>query len=82
MKLLMITGGLLGFGIGLTLGWVRESSWPTILWRASLGACLGGLLLRWWGRQWVAALRESLRQRQEGGDRGAAPETAPTAAKS
>lgn len=82
MKLLMITGGLLGFGIGLALGWARESTWPTILWRASLGACLSGLLMRWWGRRWVAALQASLLQRRAVPESEAGPAAAPSALKS
>lgn len=59
MKYLMILGGLLGFGIGLIFGWIQESSWPSILWRASVAAYVAGLLLRWWGRIWMQGLRQA-----------------------
>ena len=69
MKLLMIFGGLLGFGIGLALSWVQESSWPYTLWRACLSAYLAGLLMRWWGRIWLKSLGQVLRQRQAATDK-------------
>jgi hypothetical protein len=52
MKLLLLIGGLLGFGIGLIFGWAQESAWPSCLWHACIAAYVGGLLLRWWGRAW------------------------------
>ena len=64
MKLTMALGGFLGFGIGLLLSWVQGSSWPSVVWRSSLAALLAGLLLRWWGRLWVASLKQSHQDRQ------------------
>ena len=58
MKLLMLTGGFLGFGIGLAFSWAQSSAWPDVLWRAGVAAYGGGLLLRWWGRLWMKSLRE------------------------
>jgi hypothetical protein len=63
MKLMMITGGLVGFSLGLGLGWVRDAAWPSILWRASVAAYLGGMLLRWWGKLWLKAWQAALQQR-------------------
>jgi hypothetical protein len=64
MKVLMILGGFLGFATGVTFGMVQESSWPSILWRSSGAALATGLLLRWWGRQWVARFHDARRERQ------------------
>jgi hypothetical protein len=63
MKLFMILGGLIGFGIGVSAGLAQDRAWPDILWRASVGALLAGVVLRWWGRVWVTCFRDSLRER-------------------
>jgi hypothetical protein len=52
MKLLLLIGGVLGFGIGLTFSWAQECSWPSSLWHGCLAAYIAGILLRWWGRAW------------------------------
>lgn len=58
MKKLMILGGLLGFSIGLGFGLAHGSSWPSVLWRASVASFCAGWLSRWWGGIWVRSLRE------------------------
>ena len=63
MKLLMILGGLVGFVIGITFGIAQESPWPSVIWRASIGAYLAGMLMRWWGRVWVRGLQEAHHER-------------------
>ena len=60
MKLLLLIGGLLGFGIGFLFSWVQDSSWPCCLWHACLAAYVASLLMRWWGRAWRKSLAESL----------------------
>lgn len=64
MKLLMILGGLLGFGMGVGLGLAHGRPWPDIFWRASVAALVAGWVFRWWGgvcfRGFVAAHRERL----------------------
>ena len=66
MKLIMVLGGLIGFGIGLASalaggpGGLQAGG----LWRAALTALLGGILLRWWGQLWVQCLRDAQKQRQ------------------
>jgi hypothetical protein len=64
MKLLMILGACIGFGIGVLFSWASESGWPSVLWRASATAYCAGLLMRWWGRMWVKGLREVLVERR------------------
>jgi hypothetical protein len=58
MKAMMLVGGLLGFLIGMGFALAQESEWPSALWRASIGAYLAGLLMRWWGRVWVNSIRQ------------------------
>ncbi|MEW6156426.1 MAG: hypothetical protein AB1813_03280 [Verrucomicrobiota bacterium] len=60
---MMILGGLLGFTIGVGFGLAQSSGWPSILWRASLAAYVGGLLLRWWGRVWARSLQQAHQER-------------------
>jgi hypothetical protein len=64
MKKLMITGGLLGFVIGISFGLLQQSGWPSILWRASVAAFGSGLLMRWWGRIWVRSLQQAYQDRR------------------
>jgi hypothetical protein len=59
MKLLLLTGGLMGFGIGLGLGLVHEQSLPHALMHACVALNVGALLMRWWGRVWMKALEDS-----------------------
>jgi hypothetical protein len=63
MKLLMILGGLVGFVIGITFGIAQESPWPSVIWRASIGAYVAGMLMRWWGRVWVRGLQAAHHER-------------------
>ncbi len=56
MKILMLLGGLLGFLIGAGFGLAQNSPWPDALWRASITAFAGGMMLRWWGRMWLKCL--------------------------
>jgi hypothetical protein len=63
MKKLMIMGGLLGFLIGISVGLAQHSSWPSILWRASVAALSAGFLLRWWGNVWITCLAEAHQQK-------------------
>jgi len=64
MKKLMIMGGLIGFLIGVvfssaSLGLAN----PLVLFRASVAAAIGGLLLRWWGRLWIRCIGQARAER-------------------
>jgi len=59
MKLLLLTGGLMGFGIGFGLGLVHEQSLPNALAHACVALYVGALLMRWWGKVWIRALRDA-----------------------
>lgn len=64
MKLLLLIGGCLGFGIGLFFSWLDDNGWPVILWHASLAAYLGGHLFKWWGGAWRRSLENDLLERR------------------
>ena len=64
MKLIMVLGGLLGFGIGLGFSWAQGSGWPSAVWRSAIAALLAGILLRWWGRLWIQCLQDSHREKR------------------
>ena len=59
MRLMMLTGAFLGFGIGAAFSWAQRSPWPYVIWRACVAAYLAGALTRWWGRQWINSLRSA-----------------------
>ena len=76
MKKMMIMGGLLGFGLGVVTGLVKEVAWPALFLRACVCALLAGWLFRWWGRVWIGGLKDSLAQsatRSKNGGANAAP---------
>jgi hypothetical protein len=64
MKLLLLLGGALGFGIGLVFSRAQENSWPFCLWHACVAAYAGGWLTGWWGRAWQKNLKDADLERQ------------------
>jgi hypothetical protein len=65
MRKMMIAGGTIGFGIGTVLGLATDgTTWPVILLRASVGALVVGLLLRWWARLWNACWLQAQAEHQ------------------
>ena len=65
----MSLGGLLGFVISLSIGLAQGSAWPNVIWRASVAAFAGGILLRWWGRVWLKSLLQAQRDRRFAAER-------------
>jgi hypothetical protein len=63
MKLLLLSGGVLGFGIGLVFSRAQENSWPYCLWHACLAAYVGGWLMGWWGRAWQTSLKDAAHEK-------------------
>jgi hypothetical protein len=79
MRSLLILGGFVGFLLGIIVGVTGGTSWPTILWRSSIGALVGGLVFRWWGVLWMRSLDDAQRQRQDAGlNRERMPSSNPT----
>lgn len=66
MKSLVLLGGLTGFVIGAGLGLAHEKSLPSALIHACIAAYVAGMLMRWWGRVWMNALRQSRQERRRG----------------
>ena len=64
MKLITLIGGCLGFGIGLFFSQIQQCQWPTTVLRAAVGAYLGGLLFRWYGRAWRKSLGAAIVERR------------------
>jgi hypothetical protein len=64
MKLLLLLGGALGFGIGLVSSRARENSWTFCLCQACVAAYAGGWLAGWWGRAWQKNLKDAALERQ------------------
>jgi hypothetical protein len=64
MKMLMLIGAMIGFSLGIALGFAGRAEWPTMLWHASAAAAGLAWLMRWWGRVWTRELRSSLEQRR------------------
>lgn len=64
MKMMMLTGAMLGFGVGVTFSLLRESPWPTVVWHACVAAYVSGLTFRWWARHWMKNLRLALVEKQ------------------
>ena len=65
MKLLIIIGGLIGFLVGMFLGWATHSDWPSVIWRSCAAAYVAGLLMRWWGRTWIKCLYQANVERRQ-----------------
>ncbi len=62
----MILGAVAGFLIAGVVGLLTGCDGPELLWRTSLAALVGGLLLRWWhgvwSRSWQQVLIEKYRE--------------------
>lgn len=59
MKTMMMLGGLLGFLMGIGFGLEQGVSWSSIIWRSSVSALAGGVLLRWWGGVCLTGLQQA-----------------------
>lgn len=77
MKVLMLLGAVLGFGVGAGFSLIQKNPGATVIWHAAVAAYVAGLLLRWWGRSWEKCLRAALLEKQAQ-DAKAASESNPT----
>lgn len=66
MKMLLLIGAMLGFGIGIGFGLAGEKPLPSALLHACVALYLGAVLMRWWGRKWIQALKDSHEERKRG----------------
>jgi hypothetical protein len=82
MKLLLLLGGALGFGIGLFFSRAQENSWTYCLWHGCLAAYAGGWLMGWWGRAWQSNLKETALERQNNPSPAIPSSTIPKTSKS
>ena len=64
MKMMLLVGAMLGFGIGLGFGLVHEKSLPSALVHACVALYIGAMLMRWWGRKWIQAIKDSQQERK------------------
>jgi galactitol-specific phosphotransferase system IIC component len=64
MKLFMLSGAIIGFSLGLALGFAGQAEWSSMLWHACAAAAALGLLARWWGRVWLRGLHVSVLERR------------------
>ncbi|MGC8744138.1 MAG: hypothetical protein ACP5T0_09705 [Verrucomicrobiia bacterium] len=59
MKLMLMIGGLIGFGTGVMLGLAQSGSWQDIIWKSAVAAYIAGILMKWWGKIWVKCIKEA-----------------------
>jgi hypothetical protein len=64
MKMLLLTGTVIGFLLGIALGLAGRSEWPTTFLHATAAAIALGLLMRWWGGVCLRGLWASHEQRR------------------
>jgi hypothetical protein len=60
----MLCGAMIGFCLGLALGYAGRAQWPAMLWRACAAAAVMGLLMRWWAGVWLRSFQASLNERR------------------
>ena len=62
--MLMLTGTVIGFLLGIGLGLAGRADWPSVFLHAAAAAIALGWLMRWWGGVWLRGLRTSCEQRR------------------
>jgi len=63
MKFVFLAGGLAGFLLAGTAGFLADRAADRVLLDASLGCCVGALLFRWFWTVLVRGIRETILQR-------------------
>lgn len=64
MKFVFLSGGLLGFLIGLVTSWLFDHAPDRVFLDASVGCLAGALLFRWFWTIVLAGLRDTVVARQ------------------
>jgi galactitol-specific phosphotransferase system IIC component len=62
--MLMLSGTMIGFLLGIGLGLAGRADWPSVFLHATAAAAAVGWLMRWWGGVWLRGLRTSCEQRR------------------
>ncbi len=65
MKFIFLIGGILGFVLAATTGWLSERAPDRILLDSALGCIAGALLFRWFWTVLLRGLRETILIRQK-----------------
>lgn len=65
MKLVLLLGGIIGFGIGMLFGIAQSSGWPDVIWKSCVATYVGALLMKWWGKVWIRCLYESMQEKKK-----------------
>ena len=60
MKFVFLSGGLLGFLIGLLTSWLQDHAADRVFLDASVGCLVGAVLLRWFWTVVLAGLRDTV----------------------
>jgi hypothetical protein len=77
MRYIFLCGGVLGFALAATAGWLADRSADRILLDAALGCLTGALLFRWFWTVLLRGLRETILTRQKAAALAAAPGSQP-----
>jgi hypothetical protein len=65
MRVVFLFGGVLGFAVAATTGWLAERAPDRILLDAATGCLAGALLFRWFWTVLLRGLRETILIRQK-----------------
>ena len=73
MRFVFLSGGVLGFALAATAGWLADRTPDHILLDAALGCLAGALLFRWFWTVLLRGLRETILSRQKAAAAAATP---------
>ncbi len=65
MRFVFLSGGVLGFALAATAGWLADRPPDRILLDAAFGCLAGALLFRWFWTVLLRGLRETILTRQK-----------------
>ena len=65
MRFIFLSGGVLGFALAATTGWLADRAPDRIILDSALGCLAGALLFRWFWTVLLRGLRETILTRQK-----------------
>jgi hypothetical protein len=65
MRFIFLTGGVLGFALAATTGWLADRAPDRVILDSALGCLAGALLFRWFWTVLLRGLRETILSRQK-----------------